>query len=237
MVNHSIQENPMTAKPSTKIVTRRRFFIASGVVLGGACLACAGLGVAARNIAPAAPTAEVATPSFTYGQPGAAQASILVTYATRTGSSVGVAEAIGQGLGARGFAVEVRPVKEAPSPAGFDYIVMGSAVNGGRWLPEAEEYARAHQAALGQAPVALFCVHGMNVGDDDRCLKGRQAYLNPVRSLVTPAAEAYFAGVGLDPKTVPAFLRGLLRGAFNFCEGDCRDWRKIRAWPQALFAG
>lgn len=62
---------------------------------------------------------------------------ILVTYATHTGSTVDVAAAIGETLGARGFAVDVRPVKENPSVDGYQAVVMGSAVNGAKWLPEA----------------------------------------------------------------------------------------------------
>ena len=36
---------------------------------------------------------------------------VLVGYATRTGSTVGVAEAIGKTLGERGFDVEVKPLQ------------------------------------------------------------------------------------------------------------------------------
>lgn len=37
---------------------------------------------------------------------------ILVTYATRAGSAVGVAEAIGDTLSARGYSVDVKPIDE-----------------------------------------------------------------------------------------------------------------------------
>ncbi len=161
---------------------------------------------------------------------------ILVIYATRTGSSMGVASAIGETLAARGFAVDVKPVKENPSPADYQSIIIGSAVNGAHWLPEAVEYVRNHQQALNSLPVALFCVHGMNLGDDPTSQKRRYAYLNAVRALVKPAHEAFFAGMGMDPKTTSWLVRKLIIPLFKAGEGDCRDWGKIRGWAQTVFA-
>ena len=43
---------------------------------------------------------------------------VLVTYATRTSSTAEVADAISEVLTARGFAVDVKPVKAKPSLEG-----------------------------------------------------------------------------------------------------------------------
>lgn len=68
---------------------------------------------------------------------------ILVTYATRAGSTAEVAAAIGESLAARGYAVEVKSVKEKPGVAGYSAVVLGSAIrylNAVRpLLPGAEE--------------------------------------------------------------------------------------------------
>ena len=50
---------------------------------------------------------------------------------------MGVAQAIGEVLGARGFAVDVKPFLEDPDPSAYQAVLMGSAVNGAQWLPEA----------------------------------------------------------------------------------------------------
>ena len=123
---------------------------------------------------------------------------VLVGYATGTGSTTGVAEAIGQTLSERGFAVDVRPMKERPAVEDYDAVVLGSAINGGQWLPEAVGYLESNQVALSKLPVSVFCVHAMNCGPDPKKTRKRLAYLDKERAILTPAAEGFFAGQGPD---------------------------------------
>jgi menaquinone-dependent protoporphyrinogen oxidase len=222
-------------------ISRRRFLKVSAAAAGAATLACCGLGYAARQAgglqAPQTPppTVDMDTPAFTYGEDLNMEKRILVTYATRTGSTVGVAAAIGETLGARRFAVDVKPINDNPSLDGYQAVMIGSAVNGARWLPEAVEFVGDNQAVLNRLPVALFCVHIMNLGDDQANKRRRTAYLDPIRRLITPVDEAYFAGVGMNPGEKSVLLR-LASRIFKIGEGDCRDWNKIRGWGQTVFA-
>ncbi len=141
-----------------------------------------------------------------------------------------VAQAVAQELTNRGYAVDVRLAKQVSSLEGYAAVVIGSAIRYSQWLPEAVKFVEQNQAALKQMPTAFFAVHLMNMGDDETSHKARLAYLDPVRKLVVPKAEAFFSGVG-DPSKVSLFDR-LIAKAVKSPEGDFRDWSKIRAWAQ-----
>lgn len=160
---------------------------------------------------------------------------VLVAYATRAGSTAGVAAAIGETLTAHGFAVDVASVTERPPVGDYQAVVIGSAVQGGRWLPEAVEFARANAQALGRLPVALFCVHIMNLGDNDKSRSKRVAYLDAVRPLLPHADEAYHAGM-VDPARQPAVAVWFNRLFKIVPMGDSRDWDAIRGWAESLWS-
>jgi len=83
---------------------------------------------------------------------------ILVAYASRTGSTAEVAKAIGQTLAESGAQVDVLPMQDIKDLAPYQAVVAGSAIRGGKWLPEAMQFMQTHQAALAQKPFAAFLV-------------------------------------------------------------------------------
>jgi menaquinone-dependent protoporphyrinogen oxidase len=163
---------------------------------------------------------------------------ILVTYASRTGWTVGVAEAIGKTLAEDGVQVDVLPMREVKDLSAYQAVVAGSAVNGGAWLPEAVQFIQANQADLKRKPFAAFLVCmtlAMRNGGQYR--PHVATWLDPVRRLVKPVSEGLFAG-GLDIGKVPSlndrlkFRLSVLFGVWR--EGDHRDWNAIREWAQNL---
>lgn len=163
---------------------------------------------------------------------------ILVTYATCTGSTVDVAEAIGKTLTEGGAQVDVLPMQAVKDLSPYQAVVAGSAIQNKQWLPEAMQFLRAHRAELAQKPFAAFLVCltlAMRNGESYRPFVAD--FMAPVRTLVNPVSEGFFAGA-LDIRKIPSasdrfkFQLSVLFGIWK--EGDHRDWNAIRAWAKNL---
>ena len=212
--------------------SRRRFLKIAGLSLVAATAACSGLGYAA-TLAPVFPTTDL-----NLGKDNPMNKRILVTYATRAGSTVEVAAAVGEVLAKRGFAVAVKPVKAKPSLDGYHAVVLGSAIRMGSWLPEIVNYIKQNQPALGAVPTAMFSVHMLNTGDDETSQAARLAYTASLHQLLVPTGEAFFAGK-MDYAQLPLLDRLIAKaveGATGASAGDRRDWNKIRGWTEGILA-
>jgi menaquinone-dependent protoporphyrinogen oxidase len=213
---------------SKRTLSRRNFLTVAGITVGAAAVACSGLGYAA-TLPP-----EIDTPQLTYGKDNEMNKRILVTYATRAGSTGEVASAIGETLAGRGFLVEVKPIKAKPSPEGYQAVLVGSAVRMGQWLPEAVDFLKTNQSIFNSLPVGLFTVHMNNLGEADASRTQRHAYLGGVRPFVKTADEVFFAGK-MDMSKL-SFLDRTIARMVGSKDEDARDWNKIRVWAQTVFA-
>ena len=163
---------------------------------------------------------------------------ILVTYASRAGSTTGVAEVIGKILSEKGENVDVLPMQEVKDITPYRAVVAGSAIQKKQILPEAMQFLQAHQSELAQKPFAAFVVCmtlAMRNGETYRPFVAE--FLAPVRTLARPVSEGLFAGA-LDIRKVPSFsdrLKFRLSVLFGvWKEGDHRDWNAIRLWAESL---
>lgn len=163
---------------------------------------------------------------------------ILVTYASRAGSTVGVAETIGQTLAENGMQVDVLPMQDVKSLSAYHAVIAGSAIRGSKWLPEAMQFLSEHQAELKQKPFAAFmiCIT-LAMPGAEKYRQGLREWMSPVRSLVHPVSEGYFAGA-LDfsklPLTPNVLLMRLAVALRIFPRGDHRDWKAIQAWAESI---
>lgn len=157
---------------------------------------------------------------------------LLVTYATRAGSTVRVAEAIAIVLRKRGFLVDITPIKENPGVKGYQAVLIGSAIRRGSWLPEAINFVKINKEALRRVRVALFTVHMLNRGDDEQSRLNREAYLDALRPLVLPVDHVFFPGK-IDPARLSLIERLIVRSVKSPV-GDFRDWDKIGGWADKL---
>ncbi len=163
---------------------------------------------------------------------------ILVTFASRAGSTAGVAEFVGETLAEKGYQVEVQPMQAVKDLAPYQAVVAGSAIQNRQWLPEAVDFVQTHRAALAQRPCAMFSVCmtlAMKNGEQYRSQVAD--WVSPVRRLVQPVSEGLFAGT-LDIRKIPSlgdrlkFRLSVASGVWS--EGDHRDWDAIRQWANDL---
>ena len=65
-----------------------------------------------------------------------------MAYASGNGSTKEIAEFIAARLIRNGLLVQAHSVVDAPDPAAFEAVVIGSAIHNRAWLPSTEEYVR-----------------------------------------------------------------------------------------------
>ncbi|MFP4344412.1 MAG: flavodoxin domain-containing protein [Anaerolineales bacterium] len=211
---------------ATKI-SRRKFLKVAGITVAATTLTCSGMGYVATR------KPDIERPELTFGGEDKMSNKVLVTYATRAGSTAEIAATIGESLGERGFTVDVKPIKEAPDPSGYDSVLIGSPIRMGKWLPEAVKFVEAHQATLGTMPVSLFTVHMLHAEEDEASRAARAAYLDPIRPLLKDVEAIYFEGA-IDYSRL-SFLDRFIAKVVGSTETDNRDWDEIRSWvPEAL---
>jgi menaquinone-dependent protoporphyrinogen oxidase len=163
---------------------------------------------------------------------------ILVTYATCTGSTQGVAEAIGKTLAESVTTVDVKPMSEVTDLSPYSAVVAGSAIQASAWLPEAVDFVRVNQRELSQKPFATFLVcMTLAMPNGEKYRPFTADFIKPIRSMVKPVSEAQFAGA-LDIKKIPLlsdrikFAISVLLGVWK--KGDHRDWNAINTWAASL---
>lgn len=162
---------------------------------------------------------------------------ILVTYASQMGSTASIAEVIGQVLTESGALVDVRRMNDVKDLSPYRAVVAGSAVQGGEWLPEGMAFLRTHRKELSQKTFAAFLVCITMGSANPTYREGVKNWMEPVRVLVRPVKEGYFAGV-LDFSKLPLSVKKvMLQVAVNtgaLPSGDHRNWNAVRAWSEEL---
>ncbi len=212
-------------------ISRRKFLLVTGGVVGATVLTCAGLALAGGE------QPEIDFINTTYGEENEMKDKILVTYASRAGSTAGVADAIGKTLAANGTQVDVKPMNEVKDLGPYRAVVAGSAIHGGIWLPEGMEFLQTYQTELESRPFAAFLVCitlAMKNGEQYR--EGIKERMAPVRSLVEPVSEGYFAGA-LDLSKLSGIVKlgmGAVVALGIFPKGDHRDWTAIQSWAESI---
>jgi menaquinone-dependent protoporphyrinogen oxidase len=155
--------------------------------------------------------------------------TVLVAYASKHGSTQGIAEAIGGRLRERGVDVEVRPVGDVEHLEPFDTLVVGSAVYLGAWMKDAQAFLDRHAEALRRLPVWVF---SSGPTKDDPVELAVSAKQRERIQAVGPRDHHLFRGA-FDPKSVGLLERTALKAAKQ-PPGDFRDWSDVADWADSI---
>jgi menaquinone-dependent protoporphyrinogen oxidase len=159
--------------------------------------------------------------------------SILIAFATRSGSTQEVAEKIAATLRESGFTVDVQPVKQVRTLDGYRAVVVGAPLYMSDWLKEARDFLSRHRATLTSLPVAIFALGPTEDKEKDWTETRKQ--FNQVLSQfpwLTPVAAELFGG-RFDPARL-TFPYNLIPGLKRMPVNDIRDWEAIGAWARGL---
>jgi menaquinone-dependent protoporphyrinogen oxidase len=157
--------------------------------------------------------------------------NVLITAASRHGATLELADAIAARLAEHGHTTVVRRPKDVVDLAGFDAVVLGSAVYTGRWLGEAREFADTQAHALRLLPVWVFASGPIgdpplpaSPADDTGAVAGEIG----ARAAVTFAGKLTYASLGRGERLIVRAVRAR--------DGDHRDWAAVRAFADEISA-
>jgi len=160
-------------------------------------------------------------------------ARVLIAFASKRGSTAGIADAIATTIREAGHVVDCQPADGVKNLGPYDAVVLGSAVYMKRWRGDAKHFLRKHSGELAQTPFWVFSSGpiGDPTGDPD------PSWSEPPR--VIERAEA----LGLKGHTVfggclPADPKGPIeRSMLEHTPPEYRDrrnWDEIRQWAHAV---
>jgi menaquinone-dependent protoporphyrinogen oxidase len=155
--------------------------------------------------------------------------TILVTAASRHGSTREIAETIATELRAQALAVEVRDPQTVTALDRYDAVILGSAVYAGKWLAAADGFARQHRARLATIPVWLFSSGPIGDGPHPH---GDLAGLDELQATLGAREHVIFTGK-LETSDLNLAER-LIARVVHAPSGDFRDWDAIRRWARAI---
>lgn len=162
---------------------------------------------------------------------------ILIAYASQYGSTAEVAQAIGKALQEEGCLTKTEWVAQIDKIDEYDAIIIGSAIQFDKWMPEATDFVLQHQDQLSKLPVAYFFTCLTLSRSNEKTERQASGYADKLLALsptVKPVSIGRFAGT-LNFSKMSIFRRTLFRSfslVTGIKEGDYRDWDAIHSWAK-----
>ncbi len=157
---------------------------------------------------------------------------ILVAYATRYGSTLEVAERIAEKLEKLGHKCDCMDFQDVDDITKYGGLVAGSAIQMGKWLPEAKEFMEGKRVYLSKIPVVLFSL-GITLSDPtDHVTRKALFATDEICQYVTPKEIKLFAGRLIRDELIDADRDLVILAKPPF--GDFRDYKQIEKWAEEI---
>src|SRR3954469_8279076 len=139
---------------------------------------------------------------------------VLILYASKHGHTAKIARRVADAMRADGVTPHVQDAGSAGelSPADYDLVVVGASIHAGHHQREIVDWAKKHQAELGDKPTAFFSVCLAIADDTDEARASARKYIDDFED-----------ETGSNPDTTTSFA-----GALQYLEYDFMTRTLIR---------
>lgn len=154
---------------------------------------------------------------------------VLVSAASKHGSTAEIADAIGAALRSEGLEVDVRRPEDVTTVAPYGAVVLGSGVYAGRWLEPIKRLIAREANELAFKSVWLFS--SGPIGDPPKP-ELEPADMAAARERLHPVNSAIFAG-RLDRDDL-GFAEKAIVAVVHAPDGDFREWSSVSEWASKI---
>jgi menaquinone-dependent protoporphyrinogen oxidase len=154
---------------------------------------------------------------------------VLVTAASKHGSTAEIAHVIGAILESEHIDADVRAPEDVDRLEGYDAVVVGSGVYAGHWLKPARTFVESHEAELRERPLFLFS--SGPVGEPPK-ESDEPAELDAVDAATHPIDHQIFGG-RLTPSHLGPFEKLVIK-VVRAPMLDDRPWDEISDWAKEI---
>lgn len=162
---------------------------------------------------------------------------VLVAYASRYGSTATVAIMVRDVLCKNGFQVDLSPARKITDVSGYDAVILGSAINRLRIVPEATQFLKKHRQKLSEKTVRFFILCSALREDTPEMREfALTDFLEPSLAdfpEIQIVDSGQFGGVVdySDMNFVESFVMSVI---LRQTEGDFRNTRRIIEWAELI---
>ncbi len=163
------------------------------------------------------------------------QFNVLITYASKYGSTHEIAQVVAEEFFLKGFNVEIKNISNVKQISRFNAVIIGAAIHYGQWMKEAKIFIQRFAKDLSKKQTAYFFTCLTLAKNRQKDITQAMKYSNRIictSELVKPLSVGAFAGeldyspMGFTEKIAAKAIFSILR----IQSGDYRKWNNIYQW-------